>query len=662
MRDAVDLAIYTPGSSAGLPLSILRSFDAPPEELRDDAELFAERVSTSVTGLLTLVGIDADPVKSREHILLSTIVASAWKAGESLELGTLIERIQKPPMARVGVLDVESFFPSKDRFGLATSLNGLLAAPGFSAWLEGDPLDVDRLLYTPEGKPRISIVSIAHLGDAERMFFVSLLLNQVLAWTRRQKGTQSLRALLYMDEVAGYLPPVANPPSKIGFMTLLKQARAFGLGVVLATQNPGDLDYKAISNIGTWMIGRLQTERDKGKVLEGLEGALSGTGRFDRGEMGGMIGALGKRVFLLNNVHDDGPTVFETRWAMSYLAGPLTREQFRALMAGRSSRPAAAPAGKAGGAAAGSAVAAGQGGQRPVLPPEVQEYFVPRRGTGEVTYDPTVFAAARVQFVDAKLKIDEVRDVAVTAPFVDAPLPVDFESATESEFALSELEAEPEGGASFAELPPPAAKAKNYDAWGKEFARWLFQTQSLDLLRDPETGTTSRPGESERDFRIRLQVAKREQRDALKEQLQQKYAPKVAALQERLRKAEERKTREADQASGKKMEAVLSVGASLMGALFGRKTLSTTNVNRMASAARTAARTMKESKDVTLAEEGIEAVQQRIAALNEEFQTEVERLEAQPDASAVPLETVSIKPKKTQIAVQKVLLAWAPRA
>jgi hypothetical protein len=296
-----------------------------------------------------------------------------------------------------------------------------------------------------------------------------------------------------------------------------------------------------------------------------------------------------------------------------------------------------------------------------VLPPEVQEYFVPRRGTGEVTYAPTIFAAAQVQFVDAKLKVDEVRDVAVTAPFVDAPLPVDFAAAAESEFSLSDLEAEPESGASFAELPPPAAKAKNYDAWGKEFARWLFQTQSLDLLRDPETGATSRPGESEREFRIRLQVARREQRDAQKAELQQKYAPKLVTLQERLRKAEERKTREADQASGKKMEAVLSVGASLMGALFGRKTLSTANVNRMASAARTAARTMKESKDVTLAEEGVEAVQQRIAALNEEFQAEVDRLEAQPDAAVVPLETVSIKPKKTQIAVQKVLLAWAPR-
>jgi hypothetical protein len=661
-RNAVDLAIYTPGSTAGLPLSILRSFDAPPAELLDDAELFAARVSTSVTGLLTLVGIDADPVKSREHILLSTIVASAWKAGENLELGTLIERIQKPPMARVGVLDVESFFPSKDRFGLATSLNGLLAAPGFAAWLEGDPLDVDRLLYTPEGKPRISILSIAHLGDAERMFVVSLLLNQVLAWTRRQKGTQSLRALLYMDEVAGYLPPVANPPSKIGFMTLLKQARAFGLGVVLSTQNPGDLDYKAISNIGTWMIGRLQTERDRGKVLEGLEGALSGTGRFDRDEAGRVIGALGKRVFLLNNVHDEGPAVFETRWALSYLPGPLTREQFRTLMAGKSRQPAApAPAGKAVGAPAAPGAAAGGGGQRPVVPPDVPEFFVPRRGEGSVTYEPTVFAAAQVQFVDAKLDIDEVREVAVTAPFIDAPLPVDFSSARASELGLSDLEAEPERGAAFTELPPAAARARNYDTWGKEFARWLFQTQSLDLLRDPETGATSTPGESEREFRIRLQVAKREQRDARKEELQRKFAPKLAQLQERLRKAEERKTREADQATGKKMEAALSVGASLMSALFGRRTLSATNVSRMASAAKTAARTVKESKDVQLAEEGVEAVQQRIAALNEEFQAEVERLEGQPDAGAAPLETVSVKPKKTHVAVRKVVLAWTPR-
>ncbi|MBP6201330.1 MAG: ATP-binding protein, partial [Nitrospira sp.] len=283
LRDAADFAVYTPGSNAGLPVSILKSFAAPSAELLDDAELLRERIGTTVTSLLGLIGVEADPIKSREHILLSSILDSAWRAGRDLDLPALIHQIQTPPMTKVGVLDVESFFPSKERFTLAMQLNNLLAAPGFAAWMEGEALDVGRMLYGPSGKPRIAIFSIAHLNDAERMFFVSLLLNQTLGWVRGQSGTTSLRAILYMDEIFGYFPPVANPPSKAPLLTLLKQARAFGLGVVLATQNPVDLDYKGLANTGTWFIGRLQTERDKARVMEGLEGAAASSGKkFDR--------------------------------------------------------------------------------------------------------------------------------------------------------------------------------------------------------------------------------------------------------------------------------------------------------------------------------------------------------------------------------------------
>ncbi len=326
LRAAADFAIYTPGSTAGLPLSIVASFACPPAAVREDAELLRERVATTATSLLGLAGVDADPLKSREHVLVSTLLDTAWRAGRNLDIPTLIQEIQSPPMSRVGVLDLESFFPSRARFELAMAVNNLLAAPGFGAWMEGEPLDVARLLRTPEGKPRVAIVSIAHLSDAERMFFVSLLLNEVLGWMRAQSGTTSLRAILYMDEIFGYFPPVANPPSKTPLLTLLKQARAFGLGVVLATQNPVDLDYKGLSNAGTWFIGRLQTERDKARVLEGLEGAAAGATGFDRQAMEATIAGLGNRVFLMHDVHEDGPVVFETRWAMSYLRGPLTRD------------------------------------------------------------------------------------------------------------------------------------------------------------------------------------------------------------------------------------------------------------------------------------------------------------------------------------------------
>ena len=333
LQDATDFRIYTPGSNAGLPVSILKSFVAPPETIRQDNEALAERINTTVTSLLALIGIDADPVRSREHILLSNILNHEWSAGKDLDLSSLIQNVQTPPITKVGVMELDSYFPAQDRFELAMSLNHLLASPSFASWMEGEALDIPKFLHTESGKPRLSIFSIAHLSDAERMFFVALLLNQVLGWMRTQSGTSSLRAVLYMDEIFGYFPPVANPPSKLPLMTLLKQGRAFGLGVVLATQNPVDLDYKGLANTGTWFIGRLQTERDKARVLEGLEGIAAGTGqKFDKQGMEQLLAGLDKRIFLLNNVHDDAPEIFETRWALSYLRGPLTRAQIKLLM------------------------------------------------------------------------------------------------------------------------------------------------------------------------------------------------------------------------------------------------------------------------------------------------------------------------------------------
>ena len=330
-REAVDIAVYTPGSATGLPVSVLSSFARP--QAGEDADTLQEYISNTTMSLLGLLGIQADPIRSKEHILIANILSAVWSKGQGLDMPGLIQLIQNPPLTKVGVFDLESFYPAKERYELAMKLNNLLASPGFQAWMEGDSFDIDRLLYTPEGKPRIAIFSIAHLNDPERMFFVSFLLNQVLGWMRKLPGTTSLRALLYMDEIFGYFPPVANPPSKQPLLTLLKQARAYGLGLVLVTQNPVDLDYKGLSNAGTWFIGRLQTERDKERVLEGLEGAAAGAGKgFERAEMDRIIAGLGNRVFLMNNVHEDRPEVFETRWAMSYLAGPLTRNQIKLLM------------------------------------------------------------------------------------------------------------------------------------------------------------------------------------------------------------------------------------------------------------------------------------------------------------------------------------------
>lgn len=374
LRRNCDFSIYTPGSDAGLPVSILRSFEAPPREVIDDREMFRELVSATATALLGLLGIDADPIQSREHILLSNLFDNAWRNGANLDIAGLIHQVQNPPLTKIGVLDIEGFYPAKERFALAMAMNNLLASPGFEVWLQGEPLDIQSLLFTARGKPRMSIFSIAHLSDAERMFFVSLLLNQTLTWMRRQTGTTSLRALLYMDEIFGYFPPVGEPPSKRPLLTLLKQARAFGVGVVLATQNPVDLDYKGLSNAGTWFIGRLQTERDKNRVLDGLESVAGSGGGFDRAEMDRMLSSLSNRVFLMNDVHRGGPVVFQTRWAMSYLRGPLTRAQIKLLMEGdKAAAPAGAP--KTGAAS----VMGVTSGARPVLPPEIPQYFVPAR-------------------------------------------------------------------------------------------------------------------------------------------------------------------------------------------------------------------------------------------------------------------------------------------
>jgi hypothetical protein len=670
LRDAADVAVYTPGSTAGIPVSILKSFAAPSQHIVDDAELLRERIGTTVTSLLGLIGIEADPIKSREHILLSTIFDRTWKATRDLDLVTLIQQIQTPPVAKIGVLDLDSFYPSKERFGLAMQFNNLLAAPGFSVWLEGDALDVGQMLYSPEGKPQLAIFSIAHLNDAERMFFVTLLLSQTLGWMRTQSGTTSLRAILYMDEIFCYFPPVANPPSKQPLLTLLKQARAFGLGVVLATQNPVDLDYKGLANTGTWFIGRLQTERDKARVLEGLEGASASSGRkFDRQGMEQLLAGLGNRVFLMNNVHEDAPEVFQTRWTLSYLRGPLTRTQIKTLM-----DPVKRKTLNVKGTIAGGDLESLQPTHhvspltshlsRPMLPPDVPQHFIPIRGSqpsgSALIYQPMLLGAAQVRVSDGKAGVDVTQDATVLAPISDSAVAVEWDHAWAAGLALADLEAGPLDGAQFGSVPNAACKAKSYDAWNKDFAGWLFRTQKVDLFKSPSTKEVSVPGESERDFRVRLQQSGREARDKQSESLRQKYAPKISALQDRIRRAGQMLERQQAEARSSQLQAAISVGASILGAFLGRKTVSATNIGRATTAIRGAGRAIKESKDVGQAEENVSALQQQLADLEAQFKTETDALAAATDPLSEKLEPVSLKPTKTNIAVKLVALAWTP--
>lgn len=674
LRDAADFSIYTPGSSAGIPVSILKSFAAPPPGIIEDADAFRDRVSTTVGGLLALMGITADPIQSREHILLSAILAGAWSAGETLDLAALIGRIQQPPFDRLGVMPLESVYPSKDRFALAMALNNLAAAPGFGAWMEGQPLDIGAMLYTREGKPRHAIFSIAHLSDAERMFFVSLLLNEFLGWVRAQSGTTSLRALLYMDEIAGYFPPVANPPSKQPLLTLMKQARAFGVGVVLATQNPVDLDYKGLANAGTWFIGRLQTDRDKQRVLDGLEGASSTAGAsIDRAEMDRLLSALGPRQFLMNNVHDDHPEVIESRWCLSYLRGPLTRQQIKTLSdparatdRGSARSVPTAPTGAASGATPRSEISnLKSDSSRPILPSEIPQHFLPARAipTGStLQYRPMLLGLAKVYYSDPKAAIDQTQTQSLLVPITSGPVSVDWDNAAQSDLTEQDLESRPQPGAAFAPLPADAAIPRNYTAWQRDLADALFKIGKLELLKYPPLKASSTPGESEKDFRIRLAHMVREQRDDQKQRLRQKYAPKLAALEERKRKAQQRVAAEKSQSAGAKISAVASFGAAILGAFMSRKAISAANISRAGTAMRSVGRISKESGDVGRAEETVEAVQQQYAALEAQFNEETAAIDAALDPTTDDLDTTILKPKKSNIQIQLVALAWAPHA
>ena len=668
LKNAADFTIYTPGSSAGIPLSIVSSFAAPSATVAGDTEWLRDRIQTTVTSLLGLMGVEADPLKSREHILLSTVFQTAWAQGRDLTLPDIIHQIQTPPVPRVGVMDLDAFFPPQDRFALAMALNNLLAAPGFDVWMQGEPLDVGRLLYTVDGKPRVSICSIAHLADAERMFFVSLLLNQVVGWMRGQSGTTSLRAVVYMDEIFGYFPPVANPPSKAPLLTLLKQARAYGVGVMLATQNPVDLDYKGLANAGTWFLGRLQTDRDKARVLDGLEGSATSTGRaFDRRSMEQTLSGLSSRTFVMNNVHEDAPVVFQSRWALSYLRGPLGRNEIKRLMADRQSPaqsrgPTAVTAQTSTSAPVASTDrTAGASTQPPILPAGLSHYFIPaRRTTGTLTYRPMVYGAAQVRYVDTKSKIDALTDVSCLTALTDGPVVVDWNAAMPLDVAPGDLETAAASGATFVGLPPNVVKAKSPEAWSKDFLGWVYGSQSLDILRSAQSGAVSNPGESERDFRIRLQQSSREARDAMVEKLRQKYAPKVAAAQERVRRAEQSVSRESEQAKSQSLQTAISFGTTLLGALVGRKAVSVSTLGRATTAARGVGRTLKESQDIGRAKETVGAAQQQLEELNTQLRAETEAIEARFDSSSEPLQREQLKPKKANITVRLVALVWAP--
>lgn len=663
LRETVDMRIYTPGSNAGRPVTILKSFDAPDQKIIDDADALRERISSATSGLLALLDIDADPIRSREHIFISNILDAAWREGKNLDLGQLIGQIQTPPFERVGVMQLDAFFPAKDRMELAMTLNNLLASPSFSNWMTGESLNIKRLLHTEEGKPCISIMSIAHLNDNERMFFVTILLNEVLSWMRTQAGTSSLRAMLYMDEVFGYFPPTKNPPSKQPMLTLLKQARAFGLGVVLATQNPVDLDYKGLSNTGTWFLGRLQTERDKNRVLEGLEGASAQSGSsFNRAEMEKILAGLGSRRFLMNNVHEDEPVIFETRWAMSYLRGPLTRNQIQKLVEKEDPQAASATLNADAAASVAEKIAPPKIKEDPriLIPPDVEQRFltITRRIDPEtrLVYRPALYAQARMHYVRASYKIDQWVEKTFLPKIVEDMMPNEVWEESEAP-ADSDYDFDREAGADaeFSDVPNDFYNAKNYKTWEKELKSYLYREFVMTVWKCAKLKAYSEAGETLGDFKVRIEQKVSELRDDEVEKLRKKYASKFRTAKDKVRRAEDKVEVQEEQYQQSRTSSWLNIGQTIMGAVMGRRT-----ARSAGTSIRSYGRVGKEKADIARAEDNLEEVRIQFEELEAQFNEDLAELEEKLDVENMEFEELTLAPRKSDISVEDFCMCWLP--
>ncbi|HEB65054.1 MAG TPA: ATP-binding protein [Chloroflexi bacterium] len=701
LQNSAEFAVYTPGSDAGIPVSILSSLQAPPIPWEENRELLREKISGTVTALLGLVGLtDVDPVRSREHILLSNIFEHAWSRGKDLDLGELIMQVQNPPFPKLGVFDVETFYPGKERFELAMLLNNIMASPAFQAWIEGQPLDINALLYAPDGRPRHSVFYIAHLSEAERMFFVTLLYSAVETWMRTQPGTTTLRALVYFDEIFGYLPPTANPPSKILMLRMLKQARAFGVGQVLVTQNPVDVDYKALSNAGTWFIGKLQTDRDKERLLDGLQSAASG---MDRREYDSLISRLGKRVFLVHNVHEKHPLLFQTRWAMNYLAGPLTRLQLKALNAlagageiretpGGRPLPKAAAASRresappqTGGTPFGAAAASQRVSSpetasapdlpgtesRPAVPARTVEYFLPNnltlsqaaKAAGRtlpadakavgMLYRPTLLAQAEVRFLQRKYNLDYE---SVQAALVLEPDPrgvVRWDDWLVEPLDERHFDRRPLPGARFASLEAPLNDARTLKSLQADFKDWIYRTATVNVRANQNLKVYAGPQVSSAEFREMCAKAARSKRDAELDKIAARYDRKIATLRTRLAREERELREDESELSQRKMEEWGTHAENLLGLFGGRRRRLSTSLSKRRM-------TEKAKADV---EESIEAIadyKQQIADLEAEKAQAIRDIndkwaELVGDVSEIP-----VTPYKKDILVTLFGVAWMP--
>jgi hypothetical protein len=693
LKNAAEFAIYTPGSDAGIPVSVLSSLGAPSIPWEGNREILRERISSTVTAILGLVGMDnVDPLRSREHILLSNLFETAWSQGKDLDLTELILQVQTPPFDKLGAFPLDAFFPAKDRMELAMLLNNILASPGFEVWREGQSLDIPALLFAEDGRPRHSIFYIAHLSDSERMFFVTLLLSAVETWMRTQTGSTSLRALVYMDEIFGYMPPTANPPSKQTLLRMLKQARAFGVGMLLATQNPVDVDYKGMSNTGTWIIGKLQTDQDKQRLLDGLESA---SGVSNRATLDKLISALGKRVFVLHNVHEKAPVVFQTRFAMNYLAGPLTRTQIPKLneLVGAkpvtsqppvaSRRPAvsladvqpvsvtAADAAPKLSTVTRPPSTSNGSATRPAVPSAVAEYFLPMthslpeafRAAGKtmssdskqtgVLYKPALVASAQVRFLDRKFGVDAevTRAALIEGPERRSSLRWDDFVYGGS---FDKVDSSPVPDARFDVLVATLSDAKLVTALQKDFTDWVYRSTTVKARANEALKVYGGPDVSQADFMKACSEAASEARDTEIEKQAGKIDRQITSLQDKLTREERELQQDEADLQNRKIEAganLLELGAGLIG--FGRKKSVSTQFTKQRLSANAKA-------DVEESLQAIAEYKKQLTGLEAERARIAEDVNARWGDVVNRITEITLNPKKTDIYINLFGVAWTP--
>ena len=678
LRQSVEFTIFTPGSDAGTPVNVLYRFRQPDSEKETDSDLLRERVTDLVTALLGLAGRETDPLQSSEHVFLSHLVEHAWRTGQAMDMSTLIRMVQDPPLRQIGAFDLESFLPQKERMGLARALNNIFAAPGFATWQQGVPLEVGSLLRTEDGRPRASIFYLAHLGDAERAFFITLLLGAVRDWMAAQSGTSDLRAILYFDEVFGFFPPhPASPPTKAPLMALIKQGRAAGLGVVLSTQNPADLDYKGLTNAGTWIVGTLRTDRDKMRVLEGLEGAISTAGAgLDRAAFDRALGSLKPRVFVLHDIQTDAPVFFNTRWAMSYLRGPLTRAQVRELCAAAGPAAAPRPEEQPAPSAAAPAVSPPPAATSlpPTLPSSIAQVFLPANVTAEwalhqheqraaqkmaartrrLVYMPRLLAWGTVYLNDERKGLRHRQVVARLLEPPAPPAPTDWDTG-EVRIAPDQLAHAPVGEGEYLTVPAHLAQPANYDRWSKAFADHLYRAGRVTLLYNPTLKVYGKPGESRHDFRVRCEGEVRARRDAEVDKVREKFDRQARVLDERRKREERELAADREELAARKREEALGGAESVFNVLTGRRSSSI-----ITSASRRRRLTQQAQADVTESEQVIADLQQQLKDLAAERDRAIEEVNARWAATLDEIEEAELTPRRTDVVVDFCGLAWVP--